>query len=155
MANTRKDFSDKEIKCKKCFAPVGWQRLNAQCLVIGSLCFFNFCRFACLNCEAINGWQSVNLLPDEKTALDAFPDSLRDVPKPEKRILEACLNRPTYGIHQHKSGKFVVQVGGYIGSYETHDEAVKVRDVALAKQFGYAAKDKQTDTKPQNHFSAS
>ncbi len=88
MANIKKDFSDKEIKCKKCFALVGWQRLNAQCLVIGSLCFFNFARFACLRCETINGWQSVNLLPDENESLDRrFPDRLEDVPAPTKELV--------------------------------------------------------------------
>jgi hypothetical protein len=107
MPNNRKDFSDKEIKCKKCFAPVGWQRLNAQCLVIGSLCFFNFCRFACLRCEAINGWQSVNLLPDEKTALDGFPDSLRDVPQPDKRIVNQLGAR---GVTRMKNGRYAARI---------------------------------------------
>ncbi len=32
---------------------------------------------------------------------------------------------------------------------------LKTKAVELAKQFGYTAKDKQTDTQPQNHFSAS
>jgi hypothetical protein len=144
MANNKKDFSDKDFNCKKCRARLALERFDRQCLIVGSAAFFNFARFACLNCEAVNSWEAPNLLPtNEEKSISRYPDSLRDVPQPEKRILEACLNRETYGIRQHKSGKFVVQVGGYIGSYETHDEAKAVRDVALAKQFGYTAKDKQ------------
>jgi hypothetical protein len=146
MGNNTKSFENREISCKKCFAPVGREILDRQVLVIGSLAFFNFARFACLQCEAINGWQAPNLMRGENESLDRrFPDKLSDLPKPEKRILEACLNRESYGIHQHKGGKFVVTVGGYIGSYDTHAEAVKVRDVAVAKNLNYKSKEKQAN----------
>jgi hypothetical protein len=146
MGNNTKSFENRDFTCKKCFAPVGREILDRQVLVIGSLAFFNFARFACLQCEAINGWQAPNLMRGENESLDRrFPDKLSDLPKPEKRILEACLNRESYGIHQHKGGKFVVAVGGYIGSYDTHAEAKAVRDVAVAKNLNYKSKEKQAN----------
>jgi ribosomal protein L40E len=84
----KKDFSDRDFNCKKCRARLALERFDRQCLIVGeSLAFFNFCRFACLRCEAVNEWQAPNLLPDERTTLDGYPDRLKDLSKPDKRIV--------------------------------------------------------------------
>ncbi len=162
MANIKKEFSDKDFRCKRCNSHLADERLDRQVLVFDNVALYNFCVISCLFCESINTWQSPKLTDKQDSIDRRFPDSLRDVPKPDKgraammaKSVRIAEKRPNYGIHQHKCGKFVVAVGGYIGSYETHDEAVKVRDVALAKNLGYKPKDKQTDTQPQNQFSAS
>ena len=135
MANTRRDFSDKLVKCKKCRLPVGWQRLDAQVLVIGSLAFMNFARFVCLRCNAVNGWQSVNLPPDERTMLDAYPDRLEDLPKPEKRIVNQL---GVKGVTKAPNGKFKARIivkgeTKYLGLYDSIGAASKAYEKAKSR----------------------
>lgn len=86
MAKTKQSFDDRQIKCKKCFSPVGLETLDRQILVIGSLAFFNFARFACLRCEAINNWTAVNLTDEAQTYNQLYPDDIRDLPKTKARF---------------------------------------------------------------------
>jgi hypothetical protein len=89
MANNKRDFTDRKIKCKKCFADLGEQRLNSQILIIGKVAIFNMVAMACLRCESINNWQSPNLMRGENEPLDRrYPDRLEDLPKPEKHLVK-------------------------------------------------------------------
>lgn len=84
MANNKKTFEDKKIKCKNCFAPVGVARIDQQCLVVGELAIYNFCRFSCLVCEAVNEWTAPNLTDKQVSIYRRFPDRLSDLPEPRK-----------------------------------------------------------------------
>ncbi len=84
MANNAKDFTDSLLKCRKCFAPIGWQRLSRQLLIIKDVAIYNWCRFSCLRCETVGEWQSPNLT-DKQVSIDRrFPDSIRDMTLEEK-----------------------------------------------------------------------
>jgi hypothetical protein len=158
------DYFDRELVCA-CGSHIASVRLDAQCLILATgLILFSFAAWQC-ECGRNGRFISPPLFDEKPTIDNQIPDSKQIEQKAAKiakqfktevgKNTRTARSRESYGIHQHKGGKFVVQVGGYIGSYETHDEAVKVRDVELAKQFGYKAKEQQTDTQPQNQFSAS
>jgi hypothetical protein len=122
MANNKKDFSDKTIKCKKCLIELFEQRLDAQVLIVGGVAIFNMVSVACLACESINTWQSPHLLRDENESLDRrFPDRLEDLPKPEKRIAGQLRVK---GVSKAPNGKFKARiiVGGqtkYLGLFDS------------------------------------
>lgn len=89
MANTKKDFSDKDFRCKRCRAHLATEKLDRQILVVGRLAIFNFASIVCMNCQALNLWQSPNLSPVKgENLLSRYPDSVRDLPKPGKVIFE-------------------------------------------------------------------
>lgn len=166
------DYLDRELVCA-CGNHIASVRLDAQCLILATgLILFSFAAWQC-ECGK-NGRFISPTLPDEKPTIDnQIPDSKQIEHRAAKAAKQfktevgkntrTARSRESYGIHRHKGGKFVVSVGGYIGSYETHDEAKAVRDVELAKQFGYTAKDKnadyqlekQTDTQPQENTQTS
>jgi hypothetical protein len=122
MPNNKKSFENRDFRCKKCSILLGLERFDRQCLVVGSLCFFNFARFACLNCEAINSWEAPNLLPtNEEKSISRYPDKLLDVPKPEKRIINFL---GVKGVSKAPGGKYKARivVGGetkYLGLYDS------------------------------------
>jgi hypothetical protein len=139
MPNNTKSFDDRDFICKKCFAPVGREILDRQVLVIGSLAFFNFARFACLNCEAINGWQAPNLMRGENESLDRrFPDKLSDLPKPEKRIINQLGIK---GVTRTPNGKYKVRViidgeTKYLGCYSSIGAASAAYEKAKSRFSG-------------------
>jgi hypothetical protein len=126
MANIKKEFSDKDFNCKKCRAHLGTEKLDRQILVCGRLAIFNFASIACLNCETINVWQSPNLLRGEnETVLSRHPDSLRDLPKPDKRIVNQLGAR---GVTRMKNGKYLARIvedgkHRHLGCYSSVDAA--------------------------------
>jgi hypothetical protein len=163
MANNTKSFDDREIKCKKCSAPIGFETLQRQVLVIGSLAFFNFARFACLRCEAINGWQAPNLMRGENESLDRrFPDKLSDVPKPEKRIVSQLGIK---GVTRTPNGKYKVRIikdgeTRYLGLYDSIEAAEKAyRRASIPEnyhqKFAQNSDKQDSQTEHQNQFSAS
>ncbi len=151
-----KIYQDKFIRCR-CGFPIGETRLDGQCLLLESgLVVFNYISVQCPNGHNLS-WLAP-LLPNEKETVDNCAPNIKHIEARAAGIREhfnSVRRRENYGIYLHKAGKYVVTVGGYIGSYETFDEAKAVRDVELAKNLGYKPKDKQTDTQPQNQFSAS
>jgi len=153
---TEINYSDRKIHCVKCRKFILKTALDAQCLILeNGLILLNCAFWRCPDCLTFGRFISP-ILRDEKPTLD---DTAPDVKQLERRAAMTAKRhriiekRPDYGLR--KSGdKISVNVGGeYLGSFD-YDEAKAVRDVALAKQFGYKAKEKQTDTQPQNHFSA-
>ncbi len=123
MANNIKSFENRDFNCKKCRVTLALERFDRQCLIVGeSIAFFNFARFACLNCEAINSWEAPNLLPttDEKL-INRFPDSLRDVPQPDKRTVNYL---GVKGVSKAPGGKYKARIviegkTKYLGLYDT------------------------------------
>jgi ribosomal protein L40E len=108
MPNNKKEFSDKDFNCKKCRARLALERFDRQCLIVGSAAFFNFARFACLNCEAVNSWEAPNLLPtNEEKLICRYPDKLLDVPKPEKRIINYL---GVKGVSKAPGGKYRARI---------------------------------------------
>jgi ribosomal protein L40E len=128
MPNTKKDFSDKDFNCKRCRAHLATEKLDRQILVVGRLAIFNFASIVCMSCNALNLWQSPNLLPAKgENLLSRYPDSVRDLPKPEKRIINQLGIK---GVTRTPNGKFKVRVivGGqtkYLGCYSTIEAASK------------------------------
>ncbi len=122
MANNIKSFENRDFNCKKCRAHLALERFDRQCLVVGSLCFFNFARFACLNCEAINSWEAPNLLPaNEEKLINRFPDKLSDVPHPDKRTINYL---GVKGVSKAPGGKYKVRIvvdgqTQYLGLYDS------------------------------------
>jgi hypothetical protein len=167
MANNTKSFDDREVSCKKCFAPVGREILDRQVLVIGALAFFNFARFACLNCEAINGWQAPNLMRGENESLDRrFPDKLSDLPKPEKRLVGRLGGSGVRGVSRVRSGKYKAQIaigGGktkYLGLFDSVEAAEKAYHRALLpenyhQKFSEDADKRNAQNEIKQNFSAS
>jgi ribosomal protein L40E len=133
MANNKKEFSDKDFICKKCRAHLALERFDRQCLVVGSLCFFNFARFACLNCEAINSWEAPNLLPtNEEKLIRRFPDKLSDVPHPDKRTINYL---GVKGVSKAPGGKYKARIvvdgqTKYLGLYDSIGAASKAYEKA-------------------------
>lgn len=76
------DFTDQEIKCRRCRRPVGKQMLQGQCLLLknSNIGVWNFLRWQCISCGINNSWQSPHLPEEEK-----YPDAVFDV-KPPKNI---------------------------------------------------------------------
>ncbi len=108
MPNNKKDFSDRDFNCKKCRVRLALERFERQCLIVGSAAFFNFARFACLNCEAVNSWEAPNLLPTkEEKRLCRYADKLRDVPKPDKRIINYL---GVKGVSKAPGGKYRARI---------------------------------------------
>lgn len=130
MSNTKKDFSDKDFKCKKCRAHLATEKLDRQVLVVvgSKLAIFNFASIVCMNCQALNLWQSPNLSPVKgENLLSRYPDSARDLPKPEKRIVNQLGIK---GVTRTPNGKYKVRiiVGGetrYLGCYDSIGAAEK------------------------------
>jgi hypothetical protein len=124
MPNNKKEFSDRDFRCKnvRCRACLGVERFQRQCLIVGSAAFFNFARFACLNCEAINSWEAPNLLPTkEEKSMCRYPDKLLDVPKPEKRIINYL---GVKGVSKAPGGKYRARIiidgeTKYLGFYDS------------------------------------
>jgi hypothetical protein len=162
MANNTKSFDDREVSCKKCFAPVGREILDRQVLVIGALAFFNFARFACLQCEAINGWQAPNLMRGENESLDRrFPDKLSDLPKPAKHIVNQL---GVKGVTRTPNGKYKVRIikGGetrYLGCYDSIGAAEKAYNRASIpenyhQKFSEDSNQDNSQNEHQKQFSA-
>ncbi len=128
MSNTKKDFADKNFNCKRCRAHLATEKLDRQILVVGRLAIFNFASIVCMSCQALNLWQSPNLLPNKnENLLSRYPDSVRDLPKPEKRIVNQLGIK---GVTRTPNGKYKVRVivGGqtkYLGCYSTIEAASK------------------------------
>ncbi len=134
MANNIKSFENRDFRCKKCSILLGFERFDRQCLIVGeSIAFFNFARFACLNCEAINSWEAPNLLPttDEKL-ISRFPDSSRDVPQPDKRTVNYL---GVKGVSKAPGGKYKARIvidgkTRYLGLYDSIGAASKAYEKA-------------------------
>jgi ribosomal protein L40E len=108
MSNTKKDFSDKDFKCKRCNAHLATEKLDRQILVVGRLAIFNFASIVCMSCQALNLWQSPNLLPTKnESLLSRYPDKASDLPKPEKRIVNQLGAR---GVTRMKNGKYAARI---------------------------------------------
>jgi ribosomal protein L40E len=122
MSNTKKDFSDKNFNCKKCRAHLATEKLDRQILVVGRLAIFNFASIVCMNCQALNLWQSPNLLPTKnENLLNRYPDKASDLPKPEKRIVNQL---GVKGVTRTPNGKFKVRIikdgeTKYLGCYSS------------------------------------
>jgi hypothetical protein len=100
MPNNKKDFSDKDFNCKNCRAHLATEKLDRQILVVGRLAIFNFASIVCMNCLALNLWQSPNLLRDKnENLLSRYPDKASDLPKPGKVIFERL--RKDFGKFEH------------------------------------------------------
>jgi hypothetical protein len=133
MPNNIKSFDDRDFNCKKCRMRLALERFDRQCLVVGSLCFFNFARFACLNCEAINSWEAPNLLPTNEEKLNSrFPDTLRDVPQPDKRTINYL---GVKGVSKAPGGKYKARIvidgkTRYLGCYDSIGAASKAYEKA-------------------------
>lgn len=154
---TEINYSNRKIHCVKCHKFILETALDAQCLILeNGLILLNCAFWRCPDCLTFGRFLSPTL-PDEKPTLD---NAAPDVKQLEGRAaatasrIKTAQKRADYGLR--KSGdKFSVVVNGdYLGLFD-YDEAKAVRDVALAKNLGYKAKEKQTDTQPQNQFSAS
>jgi ribosomal protein L40E len=133
MPNTKKDFKDKDFKCKRCNAHLATEKLDRQILVVGRLAIFNFASIVCMSCQALNLWQSPNLLPTKnENLLNRFPDKASDLPKPEKRIMNQLGIR---GVTRTPNGKFKVRViidgkTRYLGCYDSIGAASKAYEKA-------------------------
>lgn len=75
-------FRDYNFKCKKCHKFLGKVCSDSQILIINNVAIFNFARFACMFCEAVNNFESPNLIGE---LLSDLPDKLSDFP-PDKII---------------------------------------------------------------------
>ncbi len=135
MPNTKKDFADKKFLCKNssCRAHLATEKLDRQILVVGRLAIFNFASIVCMNCQALNLWQSPNLSPVKgENLLSRYPDSVRDLPKPEKRIVNQLGIK---GVTRTPNGKFKVRVikdgeTKYLGCYDSIGAASKAYEKA-------------------------
>jgi hypothetical protein len=97
MPNNKKDFSDKDFRCKnvRCRAHLATEILDRQVLVVvgSKLAIFNFASIVCLSCEALNLWQSPNLLPNKnEKSLCRYPDKASDLPNPNKRVIKRLMD---------------------------------------------------------------
>jgi hypothetical protein len=133
MPNNKKEFFDRDFNCKKCRARLALERFDRQCLIVGSAAFFNFARFACLNCEAVNSWEAPNLLPtNEEKSISRYPDKLLDVPKPEKRIINYL---GVKGVSKAPGGKYRARIiidgqTKYLGFFDSIAKASKAYEKA-------------------------
>ncbi len=133
MPNTKKDFKDKDFRCKSCRAHLATEKLDRQILVVGRLAIFNFASIVCMSCQALNLWQSPNLLPTKnENLLNRFPDKASDLPKPEKRIMNQLGIR---GVTRTPNGKYKVRViiegkTKYLGCYSSIGAASKAYEKA-------------------------
>jgi hypothetical protein len=133
MANTKKDFSDKDFKCKKCRAHLATEKLDRQILVVGRLAIFNFASIVCMSCQALNLWQSPNLLRDKnENLLSRYPDKASDLPKPDKAIMNQLGVR---GVTRTPNGKYKVRIikdgqTKYLGCYDSIGAASKAYEKA-------------------------
>jgi len=122
MPNNRKSFDDRDFTCKKCHISIALERFDRQCLIVGSAAFFNFARFACLNCEAVNSWEAPNLLPtNEEKLICRYPDKLQDIPRPDKRIINYL---GVKGVSKAPGGKYRARIiidgqTKYLGFYDS------------------------------------
>jgi hypothetical protein len=122
MPNTKKDFKDKDFKCKRCRAHLATEKLDRQILVVGRLAIFNFASVVCMSCQALNLWNSPNFLPTKnENLLNRFPDKASDLPKPEKRIMNQLGIR---GVTRTPNGKYKVRIvvdgqTKYLGCYSS------------------------------------
>ncbi len=135
MPNTKKDFKDKNFNCVRCGSHLATEKFDRQVLVVAGslLAIFNFASIACLNCESINTWQSPNLLPTKaEKSISRYPDSLRDVPKPDKRIVNQL---GVKGVTRTPNGKYKVRIvvdgqTKYLGCYSSIGAASKAYEKA-------------------------
>ncbi len=122
MANTKKDFSDKDFNCKSCRKHLATEKLDRQILVIGKLAIFNFASIICMSCQALNLWQSPNLLRDKnENLLNRYPDKASDLPKPDKRIVNQLGAK---GVSKAPGGKYKARIiidgqTKYLGLYDS------------------------------------
>jgi phage FluMu protein Com len=136
MPNNKKSFDDRDFRCKKCSILLGLERFQRQCLIVGSAAFFNFARFACLNCEAINSWEAPNLLPTkEEKSIQRFPDKLLDVPKPTQRIINYL---GVKGVSKALNGKYKARIvidgkTRYLGLYDSIRAAAAAYEKAKSR----------------------
>lgn len=142
-------YLDRKIFCR-CGFYVGNQLMDGQILLLESgLVAFNYLSFQCPNGHN-SSWLSP-LLPNEKETVDNCAPNVKHIERRAAGIAKhfnAVRRRENYGIYHRADGKFIVTVGAYVGTFETHDEAVKVRDAELKEKMqklGYKAKQKNPD----------
>jgi hypothetical protein len=141
MPNTKKDFADKDFRCKRCNAHLATEKLDRQILVIGRLAIFNFASIVCMSCLAINLWQSPNLLPNKnENLLSRYPDKASDLPKPGKELVARL---GVKGVSKGDNGKFRARivVNGetkYLGFYDSIEAASKAYEKAKQEFSGAA-----------------
>jgi hypothetical protein len=141
MANNIKSFDDRDFTCKKCHISIALERFDRQCLIVGSAAFFNFARFACLNCEAINSWEAPNLLPTkDESIFRRYPDKLLDVPQPDKRTINYL---GVKGVSKAPGGKYKARIvvdgeTQYLGLYDSISAASAAYEKAKQRFSGAA-----------------
>jgi hypothetical protein len=162
MPNNKKDFSDKDFNCKKCRAHLGTEKLDRQILVVGRLAIFNFASVVCMSCEALNLWQSPNLLRDKNESLDRrFPDKASDLPKPEKRLINQLgIKGVTRAGNKYKARIIIDGVTKYLGLFDSVEAAEKAYNRASIpedyhQKFAQNSDKQDSQNEHQNHFSAS
>ena len=143
-------YADRTISCAKCRKHLFDVRMDAQILISkDGIIFYGFAAWQCV-CGK-NGRFLSPTLPDVAPTMDSeFPDTkmLERRAAKLKGITKLAFNR--YRVRIRANGK-----DKYIGVYPDEQTAVKVRDVELAKQFGYKAKDNHSGDKPQEKFQTS
>jgi hypothetical protein len=133
MSNTKKDFADKDFNCKSCRAHLATEKLDRQILVVGRLAIFNFASIVCMNCLALNLWNSPNLLPTKnESLLSRYPDKASDLPKPDKRIVNQLGSK---GVSKAPNGKYKARIiidgkTRYLGLYDSIGAASKAYEKA-------------------------
>jgi hypothetical protein len=133
MPNTKKDFADKKFNCKRCRAHLATEKLDRQILVVGRLAIFNFASIVCMNCLALNLWNSPNLLPTKnESLLSRYPDKASDLPKPDKRIVNQLGAK---GVSKAPNGKYKARIvvdgqTKYLGLYDSIGAASKAYEKA-------------------------
>jgi hypothetical protein len=153
-----KIYSDRSLTCV-CGRHIADVRFDGQCLVIGSLVFFNAIFWRCLACNRASSYIAP-VLPNEPETLDnQVPDTQQLQRRAAKiaKITKTAQKRPDYGLRKSGDKLAVVVNGDYLGLYEP-DEAVKVRDAALAEDVGdnfdYQAENDNPDYQSQNQTAA-
>jgi hypothetical protein len=161
MPNNKKDFSDKDFNCKKCRAHLATEKLDRQILVVGRLAIFNFASVVCMNCQALNLWQSPNLLPAKgENLLSRYPDKASDLPKPEKRIMNQLgIKGVTRAGNKYKARIIIDGVTKYLGLFDSVEAAEKAYNRASIpenyhQKFSEDSNQDNSQTEHQNQFSA-
>lgn len=136
MANKKRSFDDRQIKCKRCFLPVGVAMIDQQCLIIGNLAFFNWARFACLRCEAINNWQAPNLTDEAQTYNQLYPDDLSDLPKGNARFSKTGVLGVSRMGNKFRAVLSVNRKNIYLGLFNSLKEASEAYQTAKQRHSG-------------------
>jgi hypothetical protein len=141
MPNNKKDFSDKDFNCKKCRAHLGTEKLDRQILVVGRLAIFNFASVVCMNCQALNLWQSPNLLPNKnEKSLCRYPDKASDLPKPTQELVARL---GVKGVSKGDNGKYRARIvvdgqTKYLGLFDSIGAASAAYEKAKIRVSGSA-----------------